>query len=47
VDFWQATEEGLLFAAKQLKLEMSDTIRGICRVGCGRRKVVWLSNLLG
>ncbi len=27
VDFWQATEEGLLFAAKQLKLEMSDKKR--------------------
>lgn len=24
VDFWQATEDGLLFAAKQLNLEMSD-----------------------
>lgn len=24
VDFWQATEEGLLFAAKQLKLEMTN-----------------------
>ena len=27
VDFWQATEEGLLFAVKQLKLEMSDEKR--------------------
>jgi len=27
VDFWQATEEGLLFAAKQLKLEMSNEKR--------------------
>jgi len=27
VDFWQATEEGLLFAAKQLKLEMNDEKR--------------------
>ncbi|VAW82008.1 Haloacid dehalogenase, type II [hydrothermal vent metagenome] len=27
VDFWQATEEGLLFAAKQLKLDMSDKKR--------------------
>lgn len=27
VDFWQATEEGLLFAAKQLKLEMSNEQR--------------------
>ena len=27
VDFWQATEESLLFAAKQLKLEMNDDKR--------------------
>lgn len=27
VDFWQATEEGLIFAAKQLKLEMSSEKR--------------------
>lgn len=27
VDFWQATEQGLLFAAKQLKLEMSSDKR--------------------
>lgn len=27
VDFWQATEDGLLFAVKQLKLEMSDEKR--------------------
>jgi len=27
VDFWQATEDGLLFAVKQLKLELSDEKR--------------------
>lgn len=27
VDFWQATEEGLLFAVKQLKLEMNEAKR--------------------